>query len=251
MTESLPLWVPVIFFAIAAVYAMAGLGGGSSYVAALAVLGLPFGAIPQVALACNALVTAGGVWHFGRAGRVPWKLCLPFVVASVPAAYLGGRVPIGPRPFALVLGLALLAAAARMLTAPAVREIRPVTLRSAWLIGVPVGAVLGLLSGLVGIGGGVFLAGVFLLARWSDARATAGALAVFTFANSVAGLTGHIHKGLMIGAGAVPLMLAAVIGGQLGSRLGARGLPLARLRQVLAVLMMIVALDLLWEVLRT
>ncbi len=244
--ETIPLWVPVVFFAIAVVYAMVGLGGGSAYVAALAVMGFPYAAIPQVGLACNVLVTAGGVWHFRRAGHLSWRTCLPFVVASIPAAYLGGRIPIGPRPFALILGLALLAAGVRMLATPAARELRRMSTARAWALGVPVGAALGFVSGLVGIGGGVFLASVLVLARWTDARGAAGMVAVFTFANSVAGLAGQVNKGLLIGVAVVPLLLAAVIGGQIGSRLGARGLPVLRLRQVLSLLLIAVALRTLW-----
>jgi len=247
--ESIPFWMPLTFFAIAAVYAMVGLGGGSSYVAALSVLGLPYAAVPQVALACNMLVTAGGMWHFRRAGYLSWSACLPFVVSSVPAAYLGGRIPIGPRPFEIVLGTVLLLAGARMLTTPAARELRLVSTRRAWAIGLPVGAALGFVSGLVGIGGGVFLASILVFTRWTDVRGAAGTVAVFTFANSVAGLAGHAYKGLLIGTAALPLLIAAVIGGQIGAGLGARGLSMPRLRQVLSLLLIGVAACVLWEAL--
>ncbi|HET6348061.1 MAG TPA: sulfite exporter TauE/SafE family protein [Candidatus Krumholzibacteria bacterium] len=244
--DSFPLWVALLFFVIAAAYATVGLGGGSAYAAALVTLGAPYAAIPQVALACNILVAGGGIWHFGRAGHVSFRACLPLLLASVPAAYLGGRLHVGPTAFEFALGGALLIAGVRMLASPG-QGLRPGGRLRLWIAGLSIGGIVGFISGLVGIGGGILLGAVLVLSRWMDARTAAGTMAVFTFANSVAGFAGHIQRGFVLGASAVPLIVAAVVGGQLGSRLGARRLPTHRLRQLLALFLLIVALRTLWE----
>ena len=92
--ESIPIWLPVVFFLLALFYAMAGFAGGSSYLAVLAVVGLPYQVIPQTALACNVVVSSGGVWHFRRGGHLDVGKFLPFMVLSIPMAYLGGRIVI-------------------------------------------------------------------------------------------------------------------------------------------------------------
>jgi uncharacterized membrane protein YfcA len=248
--ETLPLWVPLLFFVIACAYAMVGLGGGSSYAAALVTIGIPYAAVPQVALACNILVTAGGIWHFRHAGYVSTRACLPFLLASVPAAYLAGRLAAPPGLFGFVLGVALFAAGLRMLVALPEREVRPVSARYQWIVGVPVGAVVGFISGFAGIGGGILLGAVLVLARWMDAKTAAGTVAVFTFANSVAGFAGHVQRELVLGMSVLPLLVAVVLGGQLGSRLAARRLPASRVRQLLAVLLLFVSVRTLWGIIQ-
>ena len=245
--DPFPLWVALLFFVMAGAFATVGLGGGSAYAAALITLGAPYAVIPQIALACNVLVAAGGVWHFGRAGYVSLRTCLPFLLASVPAAYLGGRVPVTPTVFEVVLGGALLVAGLRMLIASPGLVVRADGVSRLWITGLSIGAVVGFVSGLVGIGGGILLGAVLVLSRWMDARTAAGTMAVFTFANSAAGFVGHAQRGFVLGFSVLPLILAAVAGGQLGSRLGARRVPTHRLRQVLALLLLIVAVRTLWE----
>jgi hypothetical protein len=244
--DQIPLWLTPVFFAIALAYATVGLGGGSSYLAVLALVGLPPSAMAQVALACNALVTAGGTWHFSRAGHVSPRTLLSYVLGSVPVAYAGGRIEIAPRVFTVVLGFALLCAGVQMLVSLPDRTARAGLRTRPWWTGLLVGAALGLVSGLVGIGGGVFLAAFLVLARWSDARGAAGAAAVFTFLNSIAGLAGQAHKGFVLGASVVPLLLAVVAGGQMGSRLGSRRLSPTHMRRWLAALLVFVSLRVLW-----
>ena len=245
--ESLPLWLPALFFVVAFFYASVGFGGGSSYLAILALIGLSHTVIPQTALVCNLVVSAGGVWHFHRAGYIDWRRMLPFVVLSVPMAYVGGRVPVGREVFFALLGGSLLVAGLRMFL-PMRREgvwagIAP---RTAWLIGVPTGAALGLLAGLVGIGGGIFLAPVLILTGWMDARRAAAAAAVFILVNSAAGLAGQLGKGLHLDAMVLPLVFAVFIGGQLGSRMGAYRIPVGGVRRLLAGLIVVVSVRILW-----
>jgi len=245
--ESLPLWLPVLFFVVAMFYASVGFGGGSSYLAILALIGLSHTIIPQTALVCNIVVSAGGVWHFHRAGHLDWRRMAPFVVLSVPMAYIGGRIPVGREVFFVLLGGALFLAGLRMFL-PMRREglwsdIAP---RTTWLIGLPVGAALGFLAGLVGIGGGIFLAPVLILSGWMDARRAAATAAVFILVNSAAGLAGQLDKGFHLDAMVLPLVFAVFIGGQLGSRMGAYRIPVGGVRRLLAALIVVVSVRILW-----
>src|SRR3990167_9415536 len=151
-------WLSFIFFMAALFYSMVGFGGGSSYLAILVLAGLPYQQIPPLALICNLIVTTGGFWNFYRAGHFRLGKVLPFVVLSIPMAYWGGTFLIGKRFFSLLLGISLMAVAARMVLAgkefQATKEISP---RQAWILGLPIGALLGFLSGFIGIGGGIFL----------------------------------------------------------------------------------------------
>ncbi len=244
LTES--AWLVPAFFAVAVVYASVGFGGGSSYLALLVLAGLSHTVVPPAALACNLAVSAGGVWHFHRRGALDVSRVAPFVVLSVPMAAVGGAIPVGRTLFSALLGLSLLAAGARVFVSePAVRP-RAWSRRRIWRVGVPAGGALGLLSGLVGIGGGVFLAPLLLLGGIADARATAGASALFIFVNSAAALAVHAGRAGTPGPWLVPLIAAVVAGGQIGSRLGARRLPLGVLRRALGALILLVSVRVLW-----
>ncbi|MCE9625743.1 MAG: TSUP family transporter, partial [Deltaproteobacteria bacterium] len=170
--EQLPQLLP-LFFLAALVYATAGFGGGSTYLALLALFAFPYGEMPKLALLCNLVVVSGGCWVFYRNGHFSPKKVLPFVVTSIPAAYLGGRIPIGKELFLWLLALSLLAAGVRMLISErAFVERGDLSWKRAWALGLPIGAGLGLLSGLVGIGGGIFLAPVLYFLGWTNSRET-------------------------------------------------------------------------------
>ena len=253
----------LLFAATALLYASVGFGGGSTYTALLALSGTDYRLLPIISLACNVAVVAGGVWRFGRAGAVPWARALPLCAASVPLAWLGGRLVVPEAVFTGLLGGSLLAAGALMLAPPArrpaplgaavaTRPARPLRLTEPAL-----GGALGLLSGVVGIGGGIFLAPVLHLTGWAGARAVAGTASLFILVNSLAGLAGQLSKlagpgpGLAPGTGELlgywPLLLAVVLGGQLGARLGSQVLPPALLRRLTALLVLIVGVRLLFR----
>jgi uncharacterized membrane protein YfcA len=244
--ETIPLWLPVLFFVIAIAYASVGFGGGSAYIAAMVLVGLSYQLVPQSALVCNLLVSAGGVWHFSRAGHFDWRRLLPFMVLSVPMAFLGGRVQVSQHVFVLLLGCSLLVAGTRLLLPSPQQRHRSLSIRIAWLAGVPIGAGLGFLAGVVGIGGGVFLAPLLLITGWATPKQAAAAAAVFILLNSSAGLAGQFAKGWMLDGMVVPLALAAMLGGQIGSRLGARRMTPVTVRRVLASLVVMVSLRVLW-----
>jgi len=241
------IWLPVTFFLIALVYSIMGFGGGSSYLAFLVLAGLNHQEIPPVALVCNLIVTLGGVWYFHRGGHLRIEKILPFVIFSIPMAYLGGRIMIGKELFSFLLGLSLFVVGLRMLLPDKLFEhSKPVSTRKVWAVGLPLGGVLGFLSGLVGIGGGIFLSPLLLLLRWVGVKEAAAAASLFIAVNSLAGLVGQLEKGTFDFTLILPLGLAVLIGGQIGSRIGSYYLPKLRLQQMTAGLILYVSLRLLW-----
>lgn len=247
--ESIPFWLPLAFFAIAVLYSMVGFGGGSSYLAVLALIGVPHTTIPQIALVCNIIVSGGGVWHFRRSGHLAFEKIVPFIAASIPMAYLGGRIAVGREVFVILLAVSLFAAGARTLMPnPDSRGLRHVSTGAAWRIGLPLGAALGFFAGVVGIGGGIFLSPTLILIRWADAKGAAAAASVFVFVNSLSGVVGQFTKGIHVDGMLIPLAVAVLLGGQIGSRLGAYRLPVTRLRHLLGLLVVVVSIRLIWEI---
>lgn len=235
------------FFVVALIYASVGFGGGSSYTALLALVGLSTVWIPVLSLCCNVVVVSGGCWHFARRGQLDLRRVGPFLVGSLPAAYFAGRTPLDPGLYLLVLAWSLLAAALLLVLRPTAADhaIRPCPLSA----GLFAGAALGALSGLVGIGGGIFLSPLLLLARWATPKQSAAAASLFILVNSIAGLAGQLSKpGAVDALVHLPaLALAVLLGGQIGSRWGAGILPAARIRQITAALIAIVAVRILLQ----
>lgn len=240
--EHLPLLL-VLFFMTALVYSMAGLGGGSTYLALLALFSFPYSFIPKVALLCNLVVVVSGFWFFMRAGHFSLKRTVPFVLSSIPMAYWGGSLPIGKTLFTLLLGLSLAVASLRMFFSNKTFQSPSFfSWKKAWTIGLPAGAFLGFLSGVVGIGGGIYLTPVLLLMRWADAKQAAASASFFILVNSIAGLTGQFSKS---GFSSGPemsalwiLLFAAFLGGQIGSRFGSQKISPFILQRVAAILIL-------------
>jgi len=247
--DSFPFWLPVVFFLIATVYSTVGFGGGSSYLAVLALVGITYTVIPQTALVCNLVVAGVGVWYFVRNGQIDFPRVLPFLVLSIPMAYLGGRLPVARNLFMVLLGVSLFVAGLRtLLPPPRAGVFSGLSIRRGWIVGLPVGAALGFLSGLVGIGGGIFLAPVLILTGWGDARRTAAASALFILVNSAAGLTGQWVKGFHLDVMVLPLLFAVFLGGQIGARLASYRLPVSGVQRLLSVLILFVSVRVLWGV---
>ncbi|MCU0420897.1 MAG: sulfite exporter TauE/SafE family protein [Cyclobacteriaceae bacterium] len=239
----------IAFFLIALVYATVGFGGGSSYLALLAlpVFALSPDVIRPTALFCNLVVVGGSLWVFHRQRLLNWKAFWPFLVLSVPAAYVGGLWRLRDQVFFVVLGITLLAAAAALWIQPTGRTRARI---NAPVLNVVMGAAIGFLSGLVGIGGGIFLSPLLLLLRWAEPRHIAALASVFIFVNSVAGMLGQWQRGLpaidprFLG----PLLLAVLAGGQVGARLGTRAFEATHIKRVTAVLIGVAALIILVDV---
>ncbi|MEQ5786865.1 sulfite exporter TauE/SafE family protein [Erythrobacter sp. NFXS35] len=248
MIGAVPVLLAVGFFVTALLYASVGFGGGSTYSALLALSGLDYRLLPLVSLACNIVVVAGASIRFARAGITLWKPALVLVGLAAPASFVGGLIPIGRETFLALLGASLVLTSLTMLIPVAKELVGSPTRLARW---VPfVAPPLGFLAGLVGIGGGIFLAPLLHLVRWQGPRAIAATASLFILVNSLFGLAGQLLKsgpGLMgqaIGA-ALPLLLAVVIGGQVGSLLAVRLLPLHWIRWLTAVLVLVVGVRLL------
>lgn len=247
MIDPAQLWLLApLFFLVAALYASVGHGGASGYLALFALLGVTTAAAAPLALALNIVAAGIGFHNYRTAGHFSLPLLVPFIVTSVPFSYLGGLVAVDEAFVAPLLGTALLFAGIRLLV-PAPAGVRNAPLLSAhrrWISGV-IGALLGLLAGMVGIGGGVFLGPLLLFLGWADMKTTAATCAAFIVLNSVGGLLGHLSRGPL------PWMPLAVLGGVVaagafaGSRLGASKLPPAKLRVPLAAVLLTAAVKLI------
>lgn len=251
----MPAHLILLFLFTALAYASVGFGGGSTYSSLLILYGVDYRVLPTVTLACNIIVVSGGVWRFSRAGHISLSRCAPFLLASIPAAWLGGRLPISETAFTGLLGVALLISGGRLaLTAatPFDLETEELESRTSWPIAVCVGGAIGLLSGLVGIGGGIFLAPVLYFLRWGSPRAIAGACSLFILANSLSGLVGqatklHSLESLEPALAYWPLVPAVLIGGQVGSWLASKRLPALFVKRLTAALILYVAARLLYR----
>lgn len=215
----------IFFFLVALVYSSAGFGGGSSYLALMALWGISFQLMKSTALLCNVAVVAGGVYHFYKNGHLPLKKAWQLSLVSVPLAFVGSYLPLKQQTFFLLLGVALTLAAVFMCyrlffektyTVKEAGSDHPVR------YGI-IGGAIGLLSGMTGIGGGIYLAPVLRLSKYDTAKNIAGLSSCFILVNSLSGLLGQAAKKEIIfePAFAGPLLLAVITGGQLGARLSA------------------------------
>lgn len=199
-----------------------GFGGGSSYIAALALFDYPYESIPVVALICNVIVVSGGIYNFRKNGHFKWSLFWPFVVSSIPMAFIGGRIPVSKEFFLILLGVCLFLIAVRLLLINRGTKDYSEYKMPRTSVALLLGAVLGLVAGMVGIGGGIFLAPLLLHLRWGLPKQIAATAALFILLNSLSGLAGQFVKGTsMIDLlDYWPLFLSVFIGGQIGSRIG-------------------------------
>ena len=248
MIGAVPALLALAFLVTALLYASVGFGGGSTYAALLALSGLDYRLLPLVALACNIVVVAGGSIRFARAGLTPWRRAAVVVAVGAPLRFLGGLTPIREATFLMLLGASLVLTALTMLIPVRDGGEGAPTPLARWM---PLAAApLGYLAGLVGIGGGIFLAPLLHLVRWHQPRAIAATASLFILVNSLFGLAGQMVKngpglfGAALGA-ALPLLVAVVIGGQIGSLMAARLLPPNWIRWLTALLVVVVGVRLL------
>jgi uncharacterized protein len=248
MIGAVPALLALAFLITALLYASVGFGGGSTYSALLALSGLDYRLLPLISLACNIVVVTGGSIRFARAGVTPWKQALVIVALGAPMSFLGGLTPIKEATFLTLLGASLVLTSLTMLIPVRDSEHGAPTRLARWM---PLAAApLGYFAGLVGIGGGIFLAPLLHLARWDQPRGIAATASLFILVNSLFGLGGQLLKngpGLFAAAlsAALPLLVAVVIGGQIGSLLAARLLPPQWIRWLTALLVLVVGVRLL------
>lgn len=220
---------------MALLYSSVGHAGASGYLAIMALAGVAATELRPTALILNLAVSLIAATQFIRAGHFRWRLFWPFALPAMPLAFLGGWMPLSAGATRMVIGVVLLAAAARFL----LRPVNEAACRAPRLrIALPCGAALGLLAGLSGTGGGIFLSPLLVLRRWARSHEAAATSAVFIFVNSLAGLAAHLIAGRPLPMPA-PGWAAAAVGGCFGAWLGSRRLPAPQLRRMLAIVIMI------------
>ena len=242
--------IALLFFVVATLYSIAGFGGGSSYVALLIISGVSYKIAPTLALTCNLIVVTMGTINFLRHKQVQWSLALPFMITSIVFSYFGGLIDISKTMYQLVLGCSLFIAGTKMIFFRKNSCYNDFRDSPPLLLCTIIGAILGLISGIVGIGGGIFLAPLLYILKWGNPKYIASTASLFILVNSIAGLVGHYHRndGLIDFNNYIPLFIAVIIGGQLGSFLTNHKLSPRIIELSTSVLVMIVSLRLFWNV---
>jgi uncharacterized membrane protein YfcA len=238
-------WLALLFALGAALYSSVGHGGASAYIAAMALFSVAPETMKPTALALNLLVAGFGTLRYWSRGLTNWRLVLAFAATATPAAFIGGGIHLPAIYYKPLVGILLWLAAARLLWQPQFLAERAVH-SPAISLTLPAGAVLGLLAGLTGTGGGIFLSPLIILNAWEEPRHTSGVVAAFIFLNSVAGLAGNLAS---VGhlPHELPIFLGAVAGGAiLGTWLGVERLPRAWLLRALGLVLLVAGAKLLF-----
>jgi uncharacterized membrane protein YfcA len=229
---------------VAFLYSSVGHAGASGYIAVMALASLEPAVIKPTALALNIVVATIGSLQFARAGHFHWRLFWPFALASIPLAFLGGRLDLPADWFRVLVGVVLLLSAAYFSWNPAVDEARG---RPPLPVALGAGGGLGLMAGLTGTGGGIFLTPLLLLMKWARTKEASATSALFILCNSLAGLAGNWSSTRNIPASIAPLAVAVVVGGGAGSFLGARRFAPATIKRILAAVLVIAGVKLVQE----
>jgi len=239
--EALPL-LALGVFVVAFLYSSVGHAGASGYIAVMSLMSMAPAAIKPTALALNILVASIGAWQFWRAGHFCWQLFWPFALLSVPLAWVGGYVALPSHVFHKLVGLVLLYSAMRFLVSPPPESEPTAPPRAAALA---IGGGIGLLSGLTGTGGGIFLTPILLFMHWARTKNAAAVSALFILVNSISGLLGTVTSTGEFPPFALVLVAAAGLGGVIGSRLGSRSFDPLRIKRLLAAVLLIAGAKLL------
>ena len=233
---SFSFWFLSCITVAAILYSSVGHGGASGYLAVMALFGLDPALMKPAALTMNIFVTTLVLIRLSRAGHFNWRLFVPFIIGSIPMAFIGGAYTLNSGAYKVIVGLALILAMWRMLAV--VENNDRIIMPKLW-VAVPVGGFLGLVSGLTGVGGGIFLSPLLLLFNWTTMRGSAAIAAAFILVNSIAGIAGYATTTSQWPGGIPVLVISAFIGGIIGSELCVRRLAPNQLRKVLALVLVI------------
>jgi hypothetical protein len=237
MTTEMLIALCFVILIVAFLYSAVGHAGASGYIAVMTLFGLAPAVIKPSALVLNILVASLTAYQFWRAGHFSWSLFWPFAVLSAPLAFLGGYVNLPTQWFKILVGLVLLYSALRFFLEPKAAE--QTTNPPAKSVALFAGAGIGLLSGLTGTGGGIFLTPLMIFFRWAKTKTASAVSALFILVNSIFGLLGNISSTKQLPLFAVPVVIAAVAGGAAGSYLGSQRFAVVFIKKLLAVVLLI------------
>lgn len=233
----------ILLFVVALLYASVGHGGASGYLALMAIYGFAPEVMKPSALILNLFVSLTSFIMFYKGGHFRWRLFLPFALASIPFSFLGGTITLDAAIYKKVLGVLLLFPVVRFFFYPNTED---ADLKSSnFFISLLIGAIIGFLSGLIGIGGGIILSPVLLLLNWTNQKQTAAISALFIFVNSIAGLAGQLSKGIHIDNTVFGFIAIAFIGGLGGAWLGSLKLNQLYLKYTLALVLLMASVKLI------
>ncbi len=235
MTPELIPFLAVSIFVVAMMYASVGHGGASGYLAVMALFSLAPEALKPTALLLNIFVAGVGSYLYLSAKQFSWKVFWPFVVTSIPASFIGGYFSLSPELYRPALGLVLFFAAWRLFVRKNTCDCEPNP--PTIVLAMIVGAVLGFASGLIGVGGGIFLSPLMILLGWARVREVSGIAALFILVNSISGLLGHLSSLQHVPDYAPLLAGVALLGGSIGALCGSRHLPVKAILKAMAVML--------------
>ena len=240
----------ILFLATAILYSSVGFGGGSTYLALLLIWGVPYFIFPVIALFCNIIVVSGNCFNYIRTGNLNLKLLLPYLIGSIPLAFIGGSLPIEKRLFEILLFLVLMAAGILLLINFKSYDDKKENYRKIPIpVSILIGGVLGFISGIVGIGGGIFLSPILFLIRAGRPKHIVTTASLFILINSVSGIIGQLTKNSVLTE--IPnywyLLVAVLIGGQIGNFLNLKVFPTRILALVTSCLVLFVAIRMAYK----
>ena len=240
----------ILFLATAILYSSVGFGGGSTYLALLLIWGVPYFIFPVIALSCNIIVVSGNCFNYIRAGNLNLKLLIPYLIGSIPLAFIGGSLPIEKRLFEILLFLVLSAAGILLLLNFKSYDDKEENYRKIPIpVSILIGGVLGFISGIVGIGGGIFLSPILFLIRAGRPKHIVTTASLFILINSVSGIIGQLTKNSVLIE--IPnywyLLVAVLIGGQIGNFLNLKVFPTRILVLITSCLVLFVAIRMAYK----
>ena len=235
----------ILFFVTSILYSSVGFGGGSSYLALLLIWGVPYFIFPLIALSCNIVVVSGNCFNYIRAGNLNLKLLIPYLIGSIPLAFIGGSLPIEKKIFEILLFVVLAIAGLLLLfNFKSYEDNEKDFIKIPVTISILIGGILGFISGVVGIGGGIFLSPILFLIRAGRPKHIITAASLFILINSLSGIIGQLTKNSVLSEiqNYWFLLLAVLIGGQLGNFLNLKIFPTRVLALVTSFLVLFVAI---------
>jgi uncharacterized membrane protein YfcA len=240
---SLTLLFLILLFAVAFLYAAVGHGGASGYLALMALFSMSPEFMKPTALLLNLFVSLSAFILFFKGGHFKWKIFLPFALASIPFSFLGGMISLDAAIYKKILGILLLFPVIRLVAFPnkTIDELKTPD----FFVSLLIGAIIGFLSGLIGIGGGIILSPVLLLLAWTNQKQTAAISALFIFVNSLSGLAGQITKGIDFQSDMMAYVGVAFVGGSFGAWFGAKRFDQTVLKYLLAMVLLMASAKLL------